>query len=229
MAFGNRFAGELIIVPGHRSLLSGLLFVRRAFRPASLRARRRRAQKRAAFDRRRSFGQDDCRGIVRFIERFEAYSFGRRQRGDEIEDALAHLGVADLGEGAIELQPLAGRQEVDDIGAGRRLRQHRLAGLGRRSALEEEGGRHFQHPRQLLQPAGADAVGALLVFLDLLERHVEGFAEPALAHADHQPPHAQPRADMLVDRVGRFRHRASSPQKAWSRALAQIRITQRKN
>jgi hypothetical protein len=34
MAFGNGFAGELIIVPGHRSLLSGLLFFRRAFRPA---------------------------------------------------------------------------------------------------------------------------------------------------------------------------------------------------
>jgi hypothetical protein len=39
MAFRNRFAGELIIVPGHRSFLSGLLFVRRAFRPGSLRSR----------------------------------------------------------------------------------------------------------------------------------------------------------------------------------------------
>ncbi len=62
MAFRDRLAGELVILPDHRSFLSGLL----SPRPDSRVARR---QKRAASDRRRSVGQANCGGIVRFIER----------------------------------------------------------------------------------------------------------------------------------------------------------------
>ena len=54
----------------------------------------------------------------------------------------------------------------------------------------------------LLQPARADAVGALLVFLHLLEGQTERVAELFLAHAQHHPAHAHAAAHMLVDRIG---------------------------
>ena len=41
---------------------------------------------------------------------------------------------------------------------------------------------------------------------ELLERDVQGFAQLALAHADHHAPHAKPRSDVLVDGVGRLDH-----------------------
>ena len=68
-------------------------------------------------------------------------------------------------------------------------------------ALEEERRRHFQNARKLLQPAGADAIGALLVFLHLLESYVERVGQFALAEADHQTAHPDPRPDVTVDRV----------------------------
>ena len=54
------------------------------------------------------------------------------------------------------------------------------------------------------KPAGADAVGALLVFLHLLKGQAERVSELLLAHAQHHPAHAHPAADMLVDRIGGF-------------------------
>ena len=55
----------------------------------------------------------------------------------------------------------------------------------------------------MLQAGGADAVGPLLVFLDLLERQPEGVPEIGLAHIEHEPSHAHAAAN--VDRI------ASSP------------------
>jgi hypothetical protein len=53
----------------------------------------------------------------------------------------------------------------------------------------------------LLQPARSDAVGALLVFLHLLEREAERIAQSPLAHCKHPTAHAHPAADVLVDGV----------------------------
>jgi hypothetical protein len=44
----------------------------------------------------------------------------------------------------------------------------------------------------MLKPARTDPVGALFVFLDLLERQPESLRKFSLAHAKHQPPHAGP-------------------------------------
>jgi len=55
-----------------------------------------------------------------------------------------------------------------------------------------------------LNPAGADAVGALLVLLNLLERQSEGLTKFLLTHAHHQTAHAHAAADVPVNRIGRF-------------------------
>jgi hypothetical protein len=46
--------------------------------------------------------------------------------------------------------------------------------------------------RKLKRSVG-DAIGALLVFLHLLERNAEGVAEVGLAHVTHQPTHSDGR------------------------------------
>ena len=53
----------------------------------------------------------------------------------------------------------------------------------------------------MLQTARADAVRALLVFLNLLERQAERVRDLALAHVEHEAPHAQASADVFVDGV----------------------------
>ena len=56
-------------------------------------------------------------------------------------------------------------------------------------------------PGDLLKAPGADAVRALLVFLNLLEGDAQAFAELFLAHAKHGAAQADPTPDMNVDRV----------------------------
>ena len=68
-----------------------------------------------------------------------------------------------------------------------------------------------QQARKLLQPARADAIGAFLIFLNLLKSNAKRVRELFLAHADHQPPHSQAGADMNVDRVGGFLHERTVP------------------
>jgi hypothetical protein len=48
----------------------------------------------------------------------------------------------------------------------------------------------------VLQVAGADAIGPLLVFLNLSECQPEGVRDIGLAHIEHEPPHAQAAADI---------------------------------
>ena len=67
--------------------------------------------------------------------------------------------------------------------------------------LVEELHRNAQHLCQIEQPAGADAVDALLVFLHLLERQAELLAELLLAHAEQHAPKANAAADVHIDRV----------------------------
>src|SRR5438046_3819994 len=70
-----------------------------------------------------------------------------------------------------------------------------------RRTLEEECNGNLQDVRDVLQSTRADAVGALLVLLHLLERQAERIAEVCLAHRKHHPPHANAGADVPVDRI----------------------------
>ena len=71
-----------------------------------------------------------------------------------------------------------------------------------RRAVEEERDRDLQDVGNLLQPAGTDPIGALLVFLDLLERQAERIPKLLLAHAEHHSAHSDPAPHMFVDGVG---------------------------
>ena len=62
---------------------------------------------------------------------------------------------------------------------------------------------------QLVQPAGADAIGAALVFLHLLKGQADRLAELFLAQAQHVAPQPHARADMDIDRVGSVRFATS--------------------
>ena len=95
---------------------------------------------------------------------------------DEVDDATAQLAVLDAHERLRQRQPVGGCEEVGDVGRRRCFAHAGEAGRARRArgALEEEGDRDLQDVRNLLQPAGADAVRAFLVFLYLLERQPNG-------------------------------------------------------
>src|SRR3984957_18470425 len=126
---------------------------------------------------------------------------------DQIADGPAQLGIADARKRLGERQPVRGREKIGDIGRGGRLTDvvvARSPQLNIRRALEEECDWHLKDDRNLLQPAGTDAVGAFLVFLDLLKRQAERVAELLLAHRQHHPAHAHAAADMFVDRVRRL-------------------------
>ena len=69
-------------------------------------------------------------------------------------------------------------------------------------ALKKERYRDLQDMGNLLQPAGADAVGALFVFLDLLEGQSQRVAKLLLAHAVHHAAHTDPAPHVLVDGIG---------------------------
>src|ERR1044072_1573864 len=71
-------------------------------------------------------------------------------------------------------------------------------------AFEEKRDRNAKDKRDLLKPARADAVGALLVFLHLLECQAEPIGELLLAHAKHHSAHADTRPHMLVGWVRLF-------------------------
>src|SRR3954463_13496737 len=62
-------------------------------------------------------------------------------------------------------------------------------------AFEEKRNLHLQDKRDLLQSAGANSIGALLVFLDLLKRQTEGVAKLLLAHTEHHAAHADTAPD----------------------------------
>jgi hypothetical protein len=50
-----------------------------------------------------------------------------------------------------------------------------------------------------LKAACTDAVGAVFVFLDLLECEAERIAEPSLTDGQHLAPHADAATDVAID------------------------------
>jgi hypothetical protein len=53
----------------------------------------------------------------------------------------------------------------------------------------------------VLQPAGTNAVGSLLIFLNLLERQSKPVRKVCLAHFEHQAAHAHAASNVLVDEI----------------------------
>jgi hypothetical protein len=85
---------------------------------------------------------------------------------------------------------------------GKKLLEVRLPlGFGgcRERILIEEGDRYRQGPRDFQEPPGADAVFALLVFLNLLERDAEDVRQLLLAHAQRHALETDACADILID------------------------------
>ena len=112
----------------------------------------------------------------------------------------------------VKRKAVGGRQEIRHIGGRGSLAG--AIGLTRHigSALEEKRHGNLEDMGNLLQPAGANSVGSLLVFLHLLKRKAEGVAELLLTHSKHHSPHSDSAAYMLVGRIRRlFRHHNNTP------------------
>src|SRR5262249_39950092 len=71
----------------------------------------------------------------------------------------------------------------------------------RRHLVEEVRHRYIQHLGELIEAARPDAVGAALVFLNLLERESDGGPELFLADPEKRAALTHARADMDVYRV----------------------------
>ena len=68
-------------------------------------------------------------------------------------------------------------------------------------ALKHRRQRYVQGLANGEQPRRANAVYALLIFLNLLERNAQGLGEVCLAYTEHVPALAHPSADKFVDRI----------------------------
>src|SRR5262249_10290674 len=96
--------------------------------------------------------------------------------------------------------------EVGHVSRWGRLGQAEMAtrGLSTRRAFEEKSDRDLEDVRDLLQTTGADPIGALLVFLNLLKSLAARVAELLLPHSQHHATPATAASDMLVGRVRRL-------------------------
>jgi hypothetical protein len=75
-----------------------------------------------------------------------------------------------------------------------------------RQTFEEISNVGLEKLRDLLQPARADPIRALLVFLNLLEGQSEGLAELFLAETEKHAAQPNATANMPVDVIGRLFH-----------------------
>jgi hypothetical protein len=76
-----------------------------------------------------------------------------------------------------------------------------------RRPLKEKRHRYMKDVRQLMKAAGANAVGALLVFLDLLEGQFESVRQLHLSQVEHESTHADAGTNVVVYRVRPPAHR----------------------
>src|SRR5690606_20518245 len=112
-------------------------------------------------------------------------AFGRRasavvgERLHQIHNALAHLRIGDLHEGPVELETIGGGQEIGDVTGLAVFCETtcRAGGAAAGTAFEKEGNRCVENRRDRLQAARPDAVGALFIFLYLLECDAQAFAK----------------------------------------------------
>src|SRR6185437_16192293 len=174
-----RTAGE----PGRRDCVPGA-------------TRSRRAESRSGFASR----------SVRFIVVKSGSGFRWTHRLDQVEDPLSNRRIGNPVIGADELKRFAAAERV----VAERILMIGLPGwpagwyateiAGQRigHVIEEEADRHVQHAGQIEQARCSDPIYATLIFLHLLERQAEGFAEPLLAHAQQGPAETDTRANMHI-------------------------------
>src|SRR5229473_4911806 len=136
-----------------------------------------------------------------------------RKRPGEVEEAATHGRVVDRIIGVDQFDRFASPHWIGferlDRRLGKAARDRR--GAHRIHVVEEEGDRHIQDAAQLMQPARADAVGAPLVYLHLLEGKADRRAELLLAQPEHVAAQPNARTDLHVDRVGFVRFLATWP------------------
>src|SRR5262249_10826483 len=111
---------------------------------------------------------------------------------DETQDSHAALAARKLMEGLQQAQRLR-------VGQQRAPVQVRTRTTRRRAAVEQGRQRHAKRAGDLREPARADAVRAVLVFLDLLERHVEVMTELGLGQAALQAADSDVSSHQSVD------------------------------
>jgi hypothetical protein len=80
----------------------------------------------------------------------------------------------------------------------------------------------LQDTGHLLEPAGADTIGAFLVFLNLLKSQSERIAKFFLAQAQHQPAHPHSAAHVLVDWIRRLFHHLALPLPGRARPITAV-------
>ncbi|CUX09649.1 hypothetical protein AGR7B_Cc10313 [Agrobacterium deltaense RV3] len=127
------------------------------------------------------------------------------ERLDEIDETAANLRVGDLHEGAVQLQTFSRGQKVDHIVGARRLRHAGCAAsLIAGCIFEKKGNGHIKDRGNILEAAGANAVRAFFILLDLLKGNSETFTQLLLAHSEHGSAKANSASDMNVDGVRLF-------------------------
>jgi hypothetical protein len=72
----------------------------------------------------------------------------------------------------------------------------------RRHALKKPGRRNLEHEREFDQAAGADAIHATLVFLNLLEGQAHPLRQVTLGKSHQLALRSEPLTDMNIDGMG---------------------------
>jgi hypothetical protein len=118
---------------------------------------------------------------------------------NKLDNSAAQFRVWDLHESLYQSQAVRRGEEIIhvQVRVGNLYSPSRLT----RHSVEEERNRHLKDLGYVLQPAGANAVGSLLIFLNLLERQSKRVRKIGLAHFEHQTAHPHAAADMPVDGV----------------------------
>ena len=123
---------------------------------------------------------------------------------DKISDAVPEFHVFYAREGFGSGKAVGRGEKVGNVFRRRRVVLSSGEAGHMRRALEKERHGHLQNVREVMQAARTDAIGALLVFLHLLERQPERLAKVLLAHLEHHPAHPHATADVLVGRIRTF-------------------------
>lgn len=127
----------------------------------------------------------------------------------EIYYAPAYFGIANTGEGLVQLQPFRRRDETRNELCGIVFLEALPCRTFRnRSAFEKERRRYLERFRDRLQPAGTYTICALLIFLNLLKRKAQRIAEFFLAHSEQDAPHPDAASNMFVNRIRSTFHHA---------------------
>jgi hypothetical protein len=111
-------------------------------------------------------------------------------------------GISDSTERLHKSDAVGRREKINDVPRYCRpgfneLREMKLA----RRSFKEKRHRHVKDVRELLKTAGANAVGALLVLLDLLEGKCQSVRQLRLCKVEHKSSHANAPTHVAVYRV----------------------------